>query len=91
MPTRMQLEIYSHTVQFKKRFHLDGYTDRYLCFKCVMQYRYCLVTIYCTCAKCYRVMTYKSYCSTRKESEYKSFRTLSELCNYLEDLAISLN
>lgn len=91
MPTRMQLEIQSHTRQFKSKFALDSCTDKYQCYRHTGRFWYCLVTIYSTCAKCYRVMTYKSYCQVNRLSEYKSFRTLSELCVYLENLAEQLN
>ena len=90
MPTRMNLEIISHTRQFAKLFKCSEFTDNYLNFKHVGRYWYAIATIYKTSTKCFRVMTYTMYCTNSKNSEYKSFRSITELCNYLETLAEKL-
>ena len=90
MPTRMNLEIISHTRLFARLFKCAEFTDEYLHFKHVGRYWYATATIYKTSSKCFRVMTYTNYCTNRRSSEYKSFRSLSDLCSYLETLAEKL-
>lgn len=90
MPTRLNLEIISHTRLFAKLFKCAEFTDNYLNFKHVGRYWYATATICKTSTKCFRVITYKSYCTNRKHGEYKSFRSITELCAYLETLAEKL-
>lgn len=87
MPTRMNLEIYAHTQQFRKLFKCSAYTDSFLMFQCVREYYFSVVSIYKTSPKCYRVMTYISHCSSSRESDYSSYRSIIDMCVYLEKLA----
>ena len=85
MPTRMQLEILTHTERFAKRFKVAASTSDYICYQQIGYNTFVVVTVYRTCAKCYRVMGYYSRSSVRKGSFYKSFRTLAALCVFLDD------
>lgn len=87
MPTRINLEIYAHTKEFKRLFKCAEFTDVYLNFKHIDQYWYSQVTIYKTSAKCYRAMYYSSYCACKKQCAYKSYRSLADLCVDLETFA----
>lgn len=91
MPKRLLLELKTHTRDFDKRFKLNACTSDYMHYNFTNRYYQSTVTIYRTCAKCYRVMTYVSYLQVQKASEYKSFRSISDLCVYLENLASRLN
>ena len=90
MPTRLNLEITKHTNKFSKLFKCFEYTDEYLNFKHIGRHWYAQATICMTSSKCFRVMTYTSYCTGRRHGEYKSFRSMWELCDYLETLAEKL-
>ncbi len=85
MPTRMQLEILTHTERFAKRFKVAASTGEYICYQNIGYNTFAVVTVYRTSAKCYRVMGYSSRSSVRKSSFYKSFRSLSALCVFLDD------
>ena len=86
MPTRMNLEIYAHTELFRKLFKCYAYTDSYLLFQYVRENHFAVVSIYKTSPKCYRVMTYTSHCCASRESEYSSYRSIIDMCVYLEKL-----
>lgn len=88
MPTRLQLEIYSHTRRFSKRFKVDCATDRFILYRMLSGYTYAVVAVYTTCAKCYRVMLYYSCSSVRYGSTYTSFRSIADLCVWLDDLPV---
>lgn len=88
--TRLNLEIYSHTMYFRKRFKVFAYTEEYLQFTYNSYYDYACVTIMKTSQKCFRVMSFISHLQVKKLAEYKSFRTIAELCVYLDTLSVSL-
>lgn len=85
MPTRMQLEILTHTERFAKRFKVAAATDVYISYQLISYNTFATVTLYRTSAKCYRVMGYCSRSSVRKNCFYKSFRSLAALCVFLDD------
>lgn len=85
--TRLQLEIMSHTEEFRRRFRVNACTDAYIQFVALTRYDCAIANVYRTSTNCYRVMWYHSHLQVRKFSEYKSFRTISELCVYLETLS----
>ncbi len=91
MPTRFNLEIISHTRLFRKLFTCGEFTNDYLSFQHVGRYYFSHVTVCKTSSKCIRVMSYTSYCNAQKWSEYNSFRSISDLCIYLETLAEKLS
>lgn len=84
--TRLNLEIYSHTKYFRKMFQCRAYTDSYLFFECLSRYEYKSVAIYKTSLHCYRVMWYASYLQVRKQSGYISFRSIADMCVFLDSL-----
>lgn len=85
MPTRMQLEILTHTERFAKRFKVMGATGDYIGYQLVGYNTFANVAVYRTSAKCYRAIGYYSRSSVRHGSFYKSFRSLSALCVFLDD------
>lgn len=89
--TRLNLEIYCHTLDFRKRFKLRSCTDSYLYFEALTRYDFGSIAIYRTSSKCYRVMSYRSHLQVSRFSEYKSFRTIAELCVYLETFSKTLS
>ena len=89
--TRLNLEIYAHTLEFNKRFKVRAYTDSYLYFEALTRYDFGSIAIYRTSSKCYRVMSYRSHLQVSRYSDYKSFRTISELCVYLETFSKMLS
>lgn len=88
--TRLNLEIYSHTMNFRKRFKVFAYTEEYLQFTYNSHYDYACVTIMKTSRHTYRVMSFISHLQVKKLAEYKSFRTIAELCVYLDTLSVQL-
>lgn len=88
--TRLNLEIYSHTDSFKNRFRCFAFTDSYLKFQYISLYDFCDVSILKSSVHCFRVMIFKSHLSVDRIAEYKSFRTISDMCVYLETLSKSL-
>lgn len=88
--TRLNLEIYAHTLEFNKRFKVRAYTDSYLYFEALTRYDFGSVAIYRTSKHTYRVMFYRSHLQVNRYSEYKSFRTIAELCVYLEAFSRTL-
>lgn len=88
--TRLNIEIYSHTDSFKNRFRCFAFTDSYLKFQYNSRYDFCEVCIFKSSKTCYRVMMFKSHLSIDRIADYKSFRTISDMCVYLETLSKSL-
>lgn len=88
MPTHLQLEILSYTDKFTKHYKLDSSTDKFLMYKMLTRTTYSIVAIFRTSTKCYRVMFYQSYLSVRKKSLYTSFRSMAELCVWLDTLPV---
>lgn len=87
--TRLNLEIYAHTKNFRKRFQCRAYTDSYLCFESLTRYEYWQITIYKSSRNCYRVMYYGSKMQVDKRCGYISFRTIADLCVWLDKLCVS--
>lgn len=86
--TRLQLEIMSHTLEFKRKFKVRYFTDSYLFFEWVSRYEYRSVAVYRTSAHCYRIIYYTSRLCVSRNSEYASFRSIQDLCVFLESCAI---
>ncbi|AXH75977.1 MAG: hypothetical protein [Inoviridae sp.] len=89
--TRLNLEIYAHTLEFSKRFKVRSYTDSYLYFESLTRYDFGSVAIYRTSKHTYRVMSYRSHLQVSRFSDYRSFRTIAELCLYLETFSKKLS
>lgn len=85
--TRLQLEIYAHTQYFRAKYKLKNFTNEYLFFDCVSRYLYRTVAILKTSVKCYRVIYYQSYLSVDNKCEYRSFRSIADMCVYLDTIA----
>ena len=90
MPTRLHLEIFAHTDEFRKKFKAEFFTDVYICFGYLSRWTFAQANIYRTSAKCYRVMTYNSYLGADKRCSYISFRSIADMCVYLENWATGL-
>lgn len=90
MATRLCLEIYSHVNAFRKYFQLVNTTSDYLYFKGAKRYSNATVAIYRTSCKCYRVMYYSSRLAIDCKSEYKSFRSIQDMCVWLDTIARAL-
>lgn len=84
--TRLNLEIRSHTVKFSNRFRLRSYTDDYLCFEYLSNTEFWSVSIIKTSAHCFRVIAYCSFLSVQRIAEYRSFRTIADMCVYLDSI-----
>lgn len=93
MPTRMHLEILSGTYKFHRFYKLWLAVQDFTMY--VWRNRFGgerVVVIYRTSKKCYRVMFADKWNVTVSSdermytSEYRSFRTQYELCNYLDTL-----
>lgn len=85
--TRLNLEIYAHCPKFRDEFQLQFATHLYLQFK---SNRHSVVKSVCICktsSKCYRVMSYIESVRGGSRAEYVSYRSISDLCHYLENLA----
>lgn len=89
--TRLCLELYSHTVYFRDKYKLKNSACDYLYFEGVTRYCNSSVAIFRTSCKCYRVMYYKSRLSTDYVADYKSFRSIAQLCVYLDAIAKKLS
>ncbi len=88
--TRLQLEIISHTEEFRRKFRVNSCTDCYIQFVANTRFDFASATVYRTSHHTYRLMWFHSHLQVRKFSEYKSFRTIAELCVYLETLSARL-
>lgn len=86
----LYLQINTHTSYFRSKFRVHSYTDSYVQFVANTCFDIASVCVYRTSEKCFRVMFYHSHLQNGKVSDYKSFRTLSELCYYLDTLSFML-
>ena len=89
--TRLYSEIRSHTLNFARKFRCRAYTDNYLFYEFLNQVAYHSVAIIKTSNYCYRVIFYSSLMlvcrkSVYRKSEYKSFRTIADMCVYLDSI-----
>lgn len=84
--TRLYLEILSHTVKFSNRFRMRSFTDEYLNFEYLSKSEYWSVSIIKTSAHCFRVIVYCSFMSVQRIAEYRSFRTIADMCVYLDSI-----
>ena len=87
--TRLQFEIVSHTLIFARKFRCRAYTDDYLFYEFLNQVCYNSVAIIKTSDYCYRVIYYSSFMAVSRKSEYKSFRTIADMCVYLDSICPS--
>lgn len=91
MPTRMHLEIHSGTRLFHKLFRYEDGSGDFSLYARSNQYGGAkIVCIYRSSAKCYRVMYmdrwYVREYGMKCKSEYLSFRTLLQLCAWLDSI-----
>lgn len=86
----LYLQINALTSNFRSKFRVHSYTDSYVYFVANTCSDIASVCVYRTSEKCFRVMFYHSHLHNCKVSDYKSFRTLSELCYYLDTLSSML-
>ena len=82
--------IVSNAIAFRSKYRVFASTDSYVQFVANTSCTYSCVSVYRTSDKCFRVMFFSCYLNDNKTSEYKSFRTLSGLCYYLDTLASRL-
>lgn len=87
--SRLNFDIRSHTVKFSNRFRLRSYTDDYLCFEYLSNNEFLSVSIIQTSAHCFRVIAYCSFMSVQRIAEYRSFRTILDMCSYLDSICPS--
>lgn len=87
--TRLQLEIYSHAPNFRSKFRVKNFTTEYMFCDFVNRFLYMSVTIIKTSVKCYRVIFYKSRLGIDNQAVYKSFRSIADLCVYLDTIALA--
>lgn len=87
--TRLYLEIRSHSLNFARTFRCRAYTDTYLLYEFLNKSVYISVAIIKTSINCYRVIHYSSFMSVSRKSEYKSFRTIADMCVYLDSICPS--
>ena len=85
----LYLAICSHTLYFARTFRCRGCTVNYLFYEFLNQYVYKTVAIIKTSNYCYRVIHYSSFMSVSRNSEYKSFRTIADMCVYLDSICPS--
>ena len=87
--TRLYLEIRSHSLNFAREFRCRAYTDSYLFYEFLNKFVYISVAIIKTSINCYRVIYYSSFMTVSRKSVYKSFRTIADMCVYLDSICPS--
>ncbi len=87
--TRLISKIFSHTLHFARKFRCRAYTDDYLFYEFLNQVSYNSVAIIKTSNYCYRVIHYSSLLPFYRKSEYKSFKTIADMCAYLDSICPS--
>ena len=87
--TKLNFAVRSLSKKFYNSFRLRSYTDDYLCFEYISCSEYCNVSIIKTSVHTYRVLVYCSLQSGERIAEYRSFRSISDLCSYLDSICPS--
>ena len=87
--TRLSLEICSHTLNFARKFRCRAYTNDYLFYEFLNQVAYNSVAIIKTSNYSYRLIHYSSSMTGTRKSVYKSFRTIKDMCFYLDSICPS--
>lgn len=87
--SKLNFEVRSRSKKFYNTFRLRSYTDDYLCFEYISCSEYCNVSIIQTSVHCYRVLVYCSLHSSQRIAEYRSFRSIYDLCSYLDTICPS--
>lgn len=87
--TGLHSQICSHTLNFARKFRCRAYTVDYLFYDYLNQGVYKSVSIIKTSNYCYRVLHFASFMSVSCKSEYKSFRTILDMCVYLDSICPS--
>lgn len=87
--SKLNFEVRLRSKKFSKLFRLRSYTDDYLCFEYISSSVYCNVSIIKTSVHCYRVLVYCSWHSVQRIAEYRSFRSICDLCSYLDSICLS--
>lgn len=88
--SRLNITIYGMTQYFRSMFKLRAGTRDYLYFEHNSGIAFASVAIYKTSRTCYRVMYYYSLMQREYRSEYISFRTIQDLCSYLDSKCESI-
>lgn len=86
---RLYSEIVSKTSDFVRKFRCVSCTDDYLFFESLNQIAYNSIVILQTSRNCYRLVYYSSFMTGSRKSEYKSFRSISDMCVYLNSICPS--
>ena len=79
-----------HTDFFSRVFLVKSSYGSYIQFVSNAHNFYACATVYKTSKTCYRVMWYQCFSQKHKFSQYKSFKTVTELCYYLDALSVNL-
>lgn len=87
--TRLNSEIRSHTLNFARKFRCRAATDDCLFYEFLYPVAYKLVVIIKTSAHCYRLVYYFAFMNGPCYSKYKSFRTIADLCVFLDSICPS--
>lgn len=87
--TRLALDIHSLTRRFAKLFKLNNFADGYVSYRFNSRWYFCDLQVFRTCAKCYRVTFFVSYLDTKRVFEYRSFRSITALCEWLESSVVA--
>lgn len=86
----LSFDILKHTNGFSRYFVCTGVADNYAHFVAHTRTDYACVNVYRTSERCFRVIWYRSHLQTERLSKYRSFRSLTELCSYLDALSTML-
>ena len=87
--TRLYSSIVSNTSNFARKFRCRSCTDDYMFYEFINQIAYNSVVIIKTSTRCYRLVYYSSFMNGSCNSEYKSFRNISDMCSYLDTICPS--
>ena len=82
-------EIVFRALNFARKFRCRSCTDDYLFYEFLNQFGYNSVVIIKTSKNCYRLVFYSSSMSGSSYSEYKSFRSIADMCVYLDSICPS--
>lgn len=86
---RLYSAIVSKTSVFIRKFGCVSCTNDYLFFESFNQIAYNSIVILQTSRNCYRLVHYSSFITGSRKSEYKSFRSISDMCVYLDSICPS--
>ena len=87
--SRLNSEIVSRALNFARKFRCRSCTEDYLFYEFLNQVAYNSVVIIKTSQNCYRLVYYSSNMLGSCYSEYKSFRSIADMCVYLDSICPS--